>query len=132
MFKEVGMAAYLGVLTSASLIKFFLANVDEKGERLLNVFKSIDAHQHKQVLDALLKVQTERSHSTGCTEEVLRSYRWCFFYWLILMRRKRVCSIMLRRQALLRRFKCGIYHLHPALLYVVSKLNQTCMLSPPH
>ena len=72
MFKEVGMAAHFQELTGVSLIVSFLANVDKKGARLLNFFKRVDAHKHKQVLDALLKLETERGQSTGCSEEVIQ------------------------------------------------------------
>ena len=72
LFKEVGMAAHFQELTGVSLIVSFLANVDKKGARLLNFFKRVDAHKHKQVLDALLKLETERGQSTGCSEEVIQ------------------------------------------------------------
>ncbi|XP_040894564.1 uncharacterized protein LOC121182230 [Toxotes jaculatrix] len=72
LFEEVGMAAHFQELTGESLIESFLANVDKKGARLLNFFKRADAHKHKRVLDALLKLQTERGHSTGCSEEVIQ------------------------------------------------------------
>ena len=72
LFKEIGMAAHYQELTGMSLIESFLANVDKKGARLLNFFKRVDAHKHKQVLDALLKLQTERGQSTGCSEEVIQ------------------------------------------------------------
>lgn len=72
LFKEVGMAAHFQELTGVSLIESFLANVDKKGARLINFFKGVDAHKHKQVLDALLKLQTERGQSTGCSEEVVQ------------------------------------------------------------
>ncbi|XP_034039436.1 uncharacterized protein LOC117522160 [Thalassophryne amazonica] len=72
LFKEVGMAAHFQELTGMSLIESFLANVDKKGARLLNFFKRVDAHKRKQVLDALLKQQTERGYSTGCSEEVIQ------------------------------------------------------------
>ena len=72
LFKEVGMAAHSQELTGVSLIVSFLANVDKKGARLLNFFKRVDAHKHKQVLDALLKLETERGQSTGCSEEVIQ------------------------------------------------------------
>nr|XP_033474223.1 uncharacterized protein LOC117251793 [Epinephelus lanceolatus] len=72
LFKEVSMAAHFQELTGVSMIESFLANVDTNGARLLNVFKCVDAHKHKQVLDALLKLQTERGQSTGCSEEVIQ------------------------------------------------------------
>lgn len=55
MFKEVGMAVHFQKLTGISLIESFLADVDKNGARLLNFFKRVDAHNRKQVLDALLK-----------------------------------------------------------------------------
>ncbi|XP_024908468.1 uncharacterized protein LOC112486333 [Cynoglossus semilaevis] len=72
LFKEVGMVAHFQELTGVHLIEFFLANVDRKGARLLNFFKCVDAHEHKQVLDALLKQQTERGQSTCCSEEIIQ------------------------------------------------------------
>ncbi|KAJ8342336.1 hypothetical protein SKAU_G00322640, partial [Synaphobranchus kaupii] len=60
LFKEAGMAAHFQELTGVSLMETFLANVDKKGKRLLNFLKSVDAQKHKQVLDALIKCQTER------------------------------------------------------------------------
>lgn len=72
LFKEVGMAAHFQELTGVCLIESFLANVEKKGARLLNFFKCVDAHKHKQVLDALLKVQTEIGQSTGCSGEVIQ------------------------------------------------------------
>lgn len=53
-----------------SLIESFLVNMDKKGARLLNFFKRVDAHKHEQVLDALLKIQTETCQST--TGQLLR------------------------------------------------------------
>lgn len=72
LFKEVGMVAHFKELTGVNLTESFLANVDRKGARLLNFFKRVDAHKHKKVLDALLKHQTERDQSTGCSEEVIQ------------------------------------------------------------
>lgn len=72
LFIEVGMAAHFQELTGISLIESFLANVDKKGACLLNFFKHVDAHKHKQVPDAILKVQTERGQSTGCSEELIQ------------------------------------------------------------
>lgn len=72
LFKEVGMTAHFQELTGVSLTESFLANVDKKGARLLNFFRCVDAHKHKQVLDALLKIQHERRQSTGCSEDVIQ------------------------------------------------------------
>lgn len=72
LFMEVGLAAHFRELTGVSLIESFLANVDKKGAHLLNFVKHVDAHKHKQILDALLKLQTERGQSTGCSEEVIQ------------------------------------------------------------
>lgn len=66
------MAAHFQELTGVSLIDSFLANVDKKGPRLLNFFKQIDAQKHKRVLGSLLKIQTDRGQSTGCSEEVIQ------------------------------------------------------------
>lgn len=68
LFKEVGMAAHFQDLTGVTLIDSFLANVGKKGPRLLNFFKRVGAQKHKQVLDSLLKIQTDRGQSTGCSE----------------------------------------------------------------
>lgn len=59
------MAAHFLELTGLSLTESFLANGDKKGAHFLNFFKHVDAHKHKQVLDALLMQQTERGQSTG-------------------------------------------------------------------
>lgn len=53
----------------------------------------------------------------------------CYFYWLILMRRKSIYSTLLRGLSLLRKFRWRMCHQHPVLLCVVSKLNETCKLS---
>ncbi|XP_046703809.1 uncharacterized protein LOC124384871 [Silurus meridionalis] len=53
-----------------------------------------------------------------------RSLRCCFFYWLILMRRKSFCSTVLRRQALQRMFRWRKCHQHPSLLFVVMMENR--------
>ncbi|KAF7707937.1 hypothetical protein HF521_016994 [Silurus meridionalis] len=58
-----------------------------------------------------------------------KSLRCCFFYWLILMRRKSFCSTVLRRQALQRMFRWRKCHQHLSLLFVVppaSLLRHSC------
>lgn len=72
LFKEVGMAAHFQELTGVSLMETFIANVDKKGRRLLNFLKSVDAQKHKQVLDALIKFQTERGQLDGCSEDLIQ------------------------------------------------------------
>lgn len=62
------MTAHFQDLTGMPLIDFFLANVDKKGPRLLNVFKCRGAQKNKQVLDSLLKIQIT-GQSTGCSKE---------------------------------------------------------------
>ncbi|KAF7710740.1 hypothetical protein HF521_009612 [Silurus meridionalis] len=56
-----------------------------------------------------------------------KSLRCCFFYWLILMRRKSFCSTVLKRQALQRMYRWC--HPQPSLLFVVppaSLLRHSC------
>uniref|UniRef100_A0A1A8LY87 Uncharacterized protein n=2 Tax=Nothobranchius pienaari TaxID=704102 RepID=A0A1A8LY87_9TELE len=71
LFNEVGMIAHFQELTGVNLMETFLANVDKKGARLLKFLKYVDAQKHKQVLNAVLKLQTERGQSSGCLQEVI-------------------------------------------------------------
>ncbi|XP_076857374.1 uncharacterized protein LOC143511681 [Brachyhypopomus gauderio] len=71
LFNEVGMPAHFQELTGMNLMETFLANVDKKGARLLKFLRYVDAQKRKQVLNALLKLQTERGQSTGCSQEVI-------------------------------------------------------------
>uniref|UniRef100_A0AAY4B042 Uncharacterized protein n=1 Tax=Denticeps clupeoides TaxID=299321 RepID=A0AAY4B042_9TELE len=71
LFTEVGMTAHFQELTGVNPMETFLTNVDKKGARLLNFLKCVDAQKHKQVLNALLKLQTERGRSSGCSEELV-------------------------------------------------------------
>ncbi|KAF6718832.1 hypothetical protein FQA47_007296, partial [Oryzias melastigma] len=70
LFNEVGMAEHFQELTGVNLIETFLANVDKKGARLLKFLRYVDAQKRKQVLDALLKLQTEKGQSNRCSQEV--------------------------------------------------------------
>ena len=70
LFHEAGMEGHFQHLTGVNLIETFFANVDKKGRCLLNFLKTVSAQKHKQVLDSLLKLQTERSQSSGCSEEL--------------------------------------------------------------
>ncbi|KAF6736314.1 hypothetical protein FQA47_007720 [Oryzias melastigma] len=70
LFNEVGMAEHFHELTGVNLIETFLANVDKKGARLLKFLRYVDAQKRKQVLDALLKLQTEKGQSNRCSQEV--------------------------------------------------------------
>ncbi|XP_034088406.1 uncharacterized protein LOC117556918 [Gymnodraco acuticeps] len=72
LFREVGMAAHFQELTGVSLMESFLANVDKKGRRLLDFLKRVAAPKNKQVLDALIKFQTERGQSDGCSEDIIQ------------------------------------------------------------
>lgn len=72
LFQEAGLAAHFQELTGVSLIESYLANVDKKGGRLLNFLKSVDAQKHKQVLDALIKFQTEKGQLDGCSEDIIQ------------------------------------------------------------
>lgn len=123
LFKEVGMAAHFQELTGISLIDSFLANVDKKGARLLNFFKCVDAHKRKQVLDALLKQQTEKGPSTGCSEEVIQMVLLLLAHF---DEKEEHLFHFVEKTSLAEEV-----HQHPALLCVVSKLNQTCKLSLP-
>ncbi|KAF6724416.1 hypothetical protein FQA47_014488 [Oryzias melastigma] len=67
LFNEVGMAEHFQELTGVNLIETFLANVDKKGEHLRKFLRYVDAQKRKQVLDALLKLQTEKGQSNGCS-----------------------------------------------------------------
>ncbi|XP_025755308.1 uncharacterized protein LOC109194489 isoform X2 [Oreochromis niloticus] len=71
LFNEVGMTAHFQELTGVNLMETFLANVDKKGARLLKFLKYVDAQKHKQVLNAVLKLQTERGQFSGCLQEVI-------------------------------------------------------------
>lgn len=71
LFQEDGMEGHFQHLTGVNLIEAFFANIDKKGGRLLNFLKTVSAQKHKQVLDSLLKLQTERSQSSGCSEELI-------------------------------------------------------------
>ncbi|KAM9770937.1 uncharacterized protein LOC133168493 [Syngnathus typhle] len=72
LFKEAGMVAHFQELTGLSLMDTFLGNVEKKGRRLLNFFKNVDAQKRKQVLDALLKFQTELGHLDGCSQDLVK------------------------------------------------------------
>ncbi|CAM4574008.1 unnamed protein product [Leuciscus chuanchicus] len=71
LFNEVGMPAHFQELTGVNLMGNFLDNVDKKGARLLKFLRYVDAQKSKRVLNALLKLQTERGQSSGCSQEVI-------------------------------------------------------------
>lgn len=72
LFKEVGMAAHFQELTGVSLMESFLVNVDNMRGRLLSFLKSVDARKHKQVLDALIKFQTQRGQLDGFSDDAIQ------------------------------------------------------------
>ncbi|KAM7374650.1 hypothetical protein PAMP_007296 [Pampus punctatissimus] len=71
LFHEAGMAGHFQQLTGINLTEAFFTNLDKKGERLLNFLKTVPAQKQKQVLECLLKLQSEKGRSSGCTEMVL-------------------------------------------------------------
>ncbi|KAL6455511.1 hypothetical protein MHYP_G00360510 [Metynnis hypsauchen] len=72
LFKEAGMAAHFQELTGVSIMECFFANVDKKCQRLLKFFQNVAAPKHKQVLNALIKCQSERGQLSGSPEDIIQ------------------------------------------------------------
>ena len=90
LFQEAGMAGYFQRLTGIGLTEAFFTNLDKKGERILNFLKTVSAQKQNKFwsLSSSYKL-------TKVSPVVVQ--RWYFLYLLLLVRKKIICSTMLRR-----------------------------------